>query len=133
MTEEDIANGLGQRLVYVLPQWTVIFENRDTIPAKPYVAAEIVRVSTTDDTLRGGFKISRGFLQATVVIEAGGFDREALHIADHIAAGMPYGTRITIPDGTILITKPPAIGQGFRDGPDWRVPVRIDYEAEETP
>lgn len=133
MTEQDIADALGQRLVYALPQWTVIFENRDTIPAKPYVAAEIVRVSTTDDTLGGGFKISRGFLQATAVIEAGGFDREALHIADHIAEGLPYGTRIAIPDGTITIKQPPAIGQGFRDGPDWRVPVRIDYEAEETP
>lgn len=133
MTEQDIADALGQRLVYVLPQWTVVFENRDTIPAKPYVAAEIVRVTTTDDTLRGGFKISRGFLQATVVTEAGGFDREALRIADCLAARILYGTRVDIADGTILITKPPAIGQGFRDGPDWRLPVRIDYEAEETP
>jgi hypothetical protein len=131
MTEEDISNALGQRLVAVLPATTVVFENRDGLPANPYVAAEVVRVSTTDDTLTGGFKISRGFLQATVVTEAGIFANPALQIADEIAAGFAYGDRISITDGVILITKPPAIGQGFRDGPDWRVPVRIDYEAEE--
>ena len=133
MTEQDISDALGQALVYGMPLYTVVLENRDSVPAKPYIAAEIVRVSTTDDTLRGGFKISRGYMQATVVIEAGNLANEALHIADHIAEAFPYGTRTNIPDGTILITKPPAIAQGFRDGPDWRLPVRIDYEAEETP
>lgn len=132
MTEEDISNALGQRLIHAMPLCTVVLENRDSLPAKPYIAAEVVRVSTTDDTLRGGFKISRGFLQATVVTEAGEFANPALHLADHIAEGFPYGERIAIPDGVILINKPPAIGQGFRDGPDWRLPVRIDYEAEES-
>jgi hypothetical protein len=131
VTEEDISDALGQQLVAVLPSTTVIFENRDGLPANPYVAAEVVRVSTTDDTLTGGVKISRGFLQATVVTEAGIFANPALRIADEIAAAFPKGERLTITGGTVLITKPPAIGQGFRDGPDWRVPVRIDYEAEE--
>lgn len=131
MTEEDISDALGQQLVAALPSTTVVLENRDSLPARPYVAAEIVRISTTDDTLRGGFRRSVGFMQATVVIEAGVFANPALTIADQIAAGFPYGDRIAFPGGTILITKPPAIGQGFRDGPDWRVPVRIDYEAEE--
>ena len=133
MTEDDISNILGQTLVDALPGWTVVFENRDTLPKRPYVTSEIVRVSTTDNTLAGGFNISRGYLQATVVIEAGGFATEGLHIADHVAKGFPYGLRLTIPDGTVLITKPPAVGQGFRDGPDWRTPVRVDYEAEENP
>lgn len=133
MTEEDISDALGQALVAGMPQYTVVVENRDSVPAKPYIAFEIVRVSTTDDTLRGGFKISRGFMQATVVAEAGEFANPSLRIADLIAAGFPYGTRLTIPDGTVLITKPPAVGQGFRDGPDWRTPVRVDYEAEENP
>lgn len=132
MTEEDISNALCQALIYGLPGRTIILENRNGIPQKPYIAAEIVRVSTTDDTLAGGFKISRGFMQATVVIEAGNLANEALHLADHIAAVFPYGRRISIPDGVILINKPPAVGQGFRDGPDWRLPVRIDYEAEEA-
>lgn len=131
MTEEDIANVLGQRLVYAMPEHTVLFENRDGLPARPYIAFEIVRVSTTDDTLRGGHKISRGFIQATVVTEAGSFANEGLHIADHIAEGFPYGDRLDIPGGTILIRKTPEVGQGFRDGPDWRTPVRVDYEAEE--
>ena len=131
MTEEDISDALGQKLVAVMPLNTVIFENRDGIPAKPFIAAEAVRVSTTDDTLRGGFKRSTGFLQATVVTEAGIFANPALQIADAIAAGFPKGTRLTITGGVVMITKPPAIGQGFRDGPDWRVPVRVDYEAEQ--
>lgn len=131
MTEEDISDALGQQLVAALPSTTVVLENRDSLPARPYVAAEIVRVSTTDDTLRGGSKISRGYMQATVVTEAGIFANPALQIAEEIVVAFPYGDRIAIPSGVILITKPPAIGQGFRDGPDWRVPVRIDYEAEE--
>jgi hypothetical protein len=130
VTEEDISDALGQALVAATTT-TVIFENRDSLPALPYIAAEVVRVSTTDDTLRGGFTRSVGFLQATVVTEAGIFANPALQIADEIAAAFPKGERLTIPGGTILITKPPAIGQGFRDGPDWRVPVRIDYEAEQ--
>lgn len=132
MTEEDISDALGQQLVNAMPTTTVVVENRDSVPATPYIAAEVVRVSTTNDTLGTGFKIARGYMQATVVIEAGEFANPALRLADEVAAGFPYGDRIAIPDGTILITKPPAIGQGFRDGPDWRVPVRIDYEAEES-
>jgi len=131
MTEEDIQNALGQRLVDAMPLYEVVFENRDSVPARPYIAAEVVRVRTFDDTLAGGFKHSVGFFQATVVIEAGLFASPALHIADHIAEAFPYGTRITIPGGVITVMQPPAIQQGIRDGMDYRVPVRIDYEAEE--
>lgn len=131
MTEGGISDALCQRLVTNLPTTTVVLENRDGLPRKPFVAAEIVRVGTTDDTLRGGFKISRGYMQATVVIEAGTFINPALTLAETIVTAFPYGTRITITSGAVLITKPPAIGQGYRDGPDWRVPVRIDYEAEQ--
>ncbi len=131
MTEEDIANALGQRLVAALPLYEVVFEGRDGLPNRPYVAAEVVRVKTFDDTLAGGFRHSVGFFQATAVIEAGIFASPALHIAEQIAEGFPYGTRITIPGGVITIKQPPAIQQGIRDGMDYRVPVRIDYEAEE--
>jgi hypothetical protein len=132
VTEEDISDELGRRLLQAVSLTPVVFENRDSLPPMPYIAAEVVRVSTTDDTLRGGFTRSVGFLQATVVTEAGIFANPALRIADEIAAAFPKGDRLNITGGTVLITKPPAIGQGFRDGPDWRVPVRIDYEAEEA-
>jgi hypothetical protein len=131
VNERDISEALCRSIVDAMPTRCFVLENRDSLPAKPYVALEVVRVSKTDDTLRGGHTRALGFVQATVVTDRGAFDSEALCLADEVERALPYGTRITITGATITILKPPFTGQGFPDGPDWRVPVRIDYEAQE--
>lgn len=130
MTEAEISNALCRRLVEALPLRTIVLENRDSIPARPYVAVELVRVSKTDATLNGAQAIHRGFLQATVVSKVDAFANDALGIAEEVAGVFPYTQRITAGTGQIVIWKPPQVEQAFRDGPDWRTPVRVDYEAK---
>ena len=128
MTEAEISDALCRRLVDALPLRRIVLENRDSIPARPYIVVEVVRVSKTDATLDGTGPTHRGFVQATVVSETDAWANDALNIAEEVAAVFPYGQRLA--NGQITIKKPPQIEQAFRDGPDWRTPVRVDYEAE---
>lgn len=130
MTEAEISDAICLRLVDTLPQRRIVLENRDSIPARPYIVLEIVRVSKTDATLDGAQPIHRGFLQATVVSDTDAWANTGLDIAEEVAAVFPYGQRFAAGGGEITIKKPPQVEQAFRDGPDWRTPVRVDYEAE---
>jgi hypothetical protein len=131
MTEKEISEALCRRLVEELPLRTVLLENRDSLPARPYVVVELVRVGKTDSTLNGGKAIHRGFLQATVVSKLDVFAGEGLEIAEEVAAVFPYALRFSAGDGQVVIWKPPQVEQSFRDGPDWRTPIRVDYEASQ--
>jgi hypothetical protein len=129
MTEAQISEALCRRLVEALTDYTVVQENRDSLPAPPYLVTEIVRVSKTDATLTGVKPVHRGYLQVSVISETDVFNDQGLRIAEEAAAVYPYPLRIAAGDGEIVITKPPQVEQAFRDGPDWRTPVRVDYEA----
>lgn len=130
MTEAQISDALCRRLVDALPMRRIVLENRDSIPARPYVVVEIVRVSKTDATLDGTAPTHRGFLQATVVSDTDDWANPGLEIAEEVAAVFPYTLRIAAGTGEITILKPPQVEQSFRDGPDWRTPVRVDYEGQ---
>jgi hypothetical protein len=131
MTQAEVVAALTARLKWCLPLYRILEENRDGLPLRPYLVLDVVPVSRTDNTLRGGLAIRRGFLQVTVVTEAGSYAFDALTIAAEVEEAFTYGLRLPAGGGEIVITKPPETGQGFRDGPDWRVPVRVDYEAHE--
>lgn len=128
MTEAEISDALCGRIKDNLPARKVIWENRDSIPARPYIVLEVVRLPPIDRTVSGGYTERRGFLQATVVSEIDEFANPGLLIAGEIEALFPKG-QIVIGGNAITIRNPPHIGQSFRDGPDWRTPVRIDYEV----
>ena len=129
MKEADIANILGQRLSAPAVIGAVIWENQEVQPVPPYLVLEVVRTDTTDDTLGGGAAVHSGFMQISVVCETNKFSTAALNIADDVADRFPYGLRLPVGSGEILITKPPSIKQGYPDGIHWRVPVRVDYQA----
>lgn len=65
----------------------------------------------------------------TVVSELDAFATAGLTVAESIADRFPKALRLLITGATVLITKPSEIKQGYRDGPHWRTPVRIDYRA----
>jgi hypothetical protein len=89
-----------------------------------------VRVNRRDATIVGTDPISLGFAQVTIVAEVDKFSTSAVRLADDVAARFPMGLRLNVSGGgVIVIIQPPSVLQGFRDGPDWRVPVRIEYEA----
>ena len=51
-------------------------------------------------------------------------------IAGSVAARYPMGLRLNVSvGGVVVIIHPPSVLQGFKDGSDWRVPVRAEYEA----
>lgn len=126
-----ISNALGRRLITLEPSLKIGWPNKD-VPAgtpHPYLIFDHVPVSRTDDTLKGGAAISRGFAMVTVMSEIGTFETGATDIAEAVAALFEYATRIPVIGGEITITQPPEVMQGYPDGPHWRVPVRIPYSA----
>lgn len=128
MTEAEISDALCGRIKDNLPARRVIWENRDAIPQRPYIVLEVVRLPPIDRTTDGSLKTRRGYVQATVVSEVDEFANPGLLISGEIEALFPKG-QIVIGGNAITIKNPPHISQGFRDGPDWRTPVRIDYEV----
>jgi hypothetical protein len=129
MSETHISDAICGRITDQLPGYTVIWENRDSIPARPYIALEVVRLAPRDRTVSATKTEFAGFLQASVVAELDQFANPSLEMAEEIAGLFPTGQSIPAGDVTITIMKPPHIQQGYRDGPDWRTPVKIDYEA----
>ena len=125
ISEADISVALQQRLTGILGLPPIAFENKDFTDTRPYVAVEIVPTSRTDRTLSGGHIESRGFMQINIVREIDEWAEPALRLADTIMAHFPKGLRLAVAFGEIVITKPPEIKQGYRDGPNWRLPVHI--------
>lgn len=129
--DTDISNALGQRLATLTPALPIGWPNKD-VPAgtpHPFLIFDHVPVSRTDSTLKGGGTIVRGFAMVTVMAEIGVFATNATTIADSIAALFAYPLRLTVTGGTVTISQPPEVMQGYPDGPHWRTPVRIPYTA----
>ena len=129
MKKSDISKALGRRISDVNLGYPLAWENKNFGDKRPFLVFELVPISSQDNTLAGGFEIHRGFMQISVVAELNKFSNDADDIADEVAALFPKALKIPITGGTITIIAPAFIGQGYRDGSDWRVPVRVDYEA----
>lgn len=131
ISEADIAQALQQHLAGMTDVPAIAYENKD-LPAgtaRPYLVVETVRVSRIDRTLKGGKVESRGYMQITVVDAVDQWAFPAERLADDISERFAYPQSLAVTGGRVTITKPPAIQQGYRDGPNWRLPVRIDYLA----
>ena len=131
ISEQQIEQALGQRLLSISGLPSVFWENEDvpTGTERPYILSEIVPTSTTDRTIDGAAKRHRGYLMAVLVGDLDKFATPNKVISELITAHFPQGLRLTIGDGEVVITKPPDVKQGFRVGPSWRLPIRIDYLA----
>ena len=126
-----ISNALGQRLMTLTPTPTVVWPNKEpgSTPSRPYLIFDFVPVSRTDDTTTTDAPVSRGFAQVTVMAQIDAFATSATTLAENIAALLPYGLKLTVTGGKVLISQPPEVQQGYPDGPHWRTPVRIPYMA----
>lgn len=111
--------------------------NIDFDPSKPgnlpYVACEIVRARTSDDTFDGVAPIVTGALIATVVVAKGTGEVAADSLAEQIAALFPMGASIPAAGMTTQILQPPHIREGIGDGTYWRIPVSIPFQTFKTP
>jgi len=130
ISEGDIADALGQHLESMTDVFPIVWENRDAeIPKPPYLVVEMVRLPPTDPTLNGEGTIHRGFMQVSVVGKLHEWARPNERQADLIAARFRKSRKLAVSGGKITINRPPFVGQGYRDGPKWRLPVQIHYEA----
>jgi len=134
MTPVEIEKALGQRLVGMANVPMIVWPNQDANPARPFLLFQHVPVTRIDATLDGAGEMARGYALITVVTDRNvdTFATPANTLAGQIMAQFEYGLRLTMATGQITINKPPEALAGYRDGPDWRAPVRVDYVAEEN-
>lgn len=132
MKEADISRAMQERLATMPGVPFIVYEN-DDLPvnqARPYLALEMVRTGRKDPTLKGGSStISQGFMQITIVASLDGFATGAERLSDSIMALFPRGTRITGQDGGTLTVTQSEAKQAYREGPDWRMPLHVDFWA----
>jgi hypothetical protein len=129
MTETGIEAALLAHLAAMTPALPIVKPNERSPNAKPYLAFEVVRVSRRIPALANGVTVSRGFVQITVVHDANTGTDTAGADADAVAAHYPKLLKLAVTGGKITIMDTPEIREGFRDRADWRVPVRVPYQA----
>lgn len=130
ISTKKIELALGEYLSEMTGVPTIAWQNQNINPARPFLVADHVPVSRTDPTLDGTGETVTGQFMVYAVVAGGGFTNAANDLADKIMAHFAYRTLINFDNGDILVVKPPEALPGYRDGPDWRVPVRIDYEVQ---
>lgn len=133
MRQSTIARLLGRQLLTGFPSAQIVWPNDIAgLPDKPFIAFQIVRVGTESRTLARGQEVRIGFAMITIVQAVDVFATAAEDMADQVGALFPFGLRLVDAQGTITITRPPEVMTAFRDGPDYRVPVRVAFEANST-
>jgi hypothetical protein len=131
ISEADIANALTDHLAGMSDLPPVAWPNKDlpTGTGYPYLVVQLVRVSRQDRTLKGGHANSRGFMLVTGVDQVDEWETTLERLADRVSERFSYPRSLSVTGGRVTITKPPELQRGYRDGPRWRLPVRIDYLA----
>lgn len=137
--ERDIENALKAILSGASLGYPINWPNQSQSDAKPRLEVLFAGGERTGGTLKGGeVERSEGILSVAVVWDIGESTGDANDVANSVKALYVEGARTAITGGSLVITKPPTIQKGFKDGPtpgqltEWRVPVVIEYRAETT-
>lgn len=131
ISEKDIAQALRLHLETMPDRLPTSWDNKDLEKIqRPYLVSEIVRTGRTSRRLDGTGVKSRGFFMVTVVIERGSWATTAEAEGDRLLDHFAHPLSLDVPGGKVKSTKPPELKQGYPDGPNYRLPVRIDYLAE---
>ena len=97
------------------------------------IAHQAIPLAIDDATIAQSAPIWRGFMQATVVRDLNEFETAGLADRKALAELFPSGTRLPLGDGAvILINGHPQPQRPYRDGPNYRFPLRINI-ATDTP
>lgn len=100
---------------------------------KPCLVFGLTPATRPAVTLKGGEVLREfGVFSADLVIEQGIGTTTANAHAAAIASDYAEGSRIAISGGKITIMKPADIRKGYPDGPWWRVPIIVTYQADVT-
>lgn len=126
MNDEQIYEQFKNRLIDALLFVPIVPPNSDTNPQKPYLLIDVTTIRRFNQSLSGGIEKAEGVCQITLVSETDEDELTSVREAQKIKDLFPYGLRM---GNEVLVTAPAEIKQGYRDGPDWRTPVHIDYLA----
>ena len=127
MTDDEIYVHFKAVLDANLPFTKVVPPNCDSFPQKPYLLIDVMPIRRFNRSLSGGIEQSEGICQITLVSETDEDELASLKKANsEIVVLYPYGLRM---GNEVLVTKPPDVKNGYRDGPDWRTPIHIEYLA----
>jgi hypothetical protein len=130
MTFDQIETALGQHLAAMPSCPPIAWPNKDANPARPFLAVQHVPTLRAARQIQGNGYIGEGFMMVTVVAARDTFAGPASVIAQALINRFPQGLRLLAGAGRVLIHKPAEPMPAFRDGPDWRQPVRIAYRLE---
>ncbi|PHR93490.1 MAG: hypothetical protein COA78_32835 [Blastopirellula sp.] len=131
MKEADISKALRERLEAKAGLPPIVYENKDSgAVVRPRLVLTMVRGSRVDPTLTGGGTTRHtGFMQVSIVSELDQHAFPSENLADDIADHFPRGLKLAGESGGTVTISGAEIGIAYRDGPDWRLPVKIDYLA----
>ena len=130
MNKKDIVNALKDQLDGTIFGLGLSMPNVDYSGSRPYIEVSFPDAARSGGTLKGGEIIREiGRMSVIVCTDLDKGEDEANDYADQVAAKFPEGKSFPITGGKVIITAPPDIRGGFRDGPEWRVPVIVRYLA----
>jgi hypothetical protein len=123
----DIENAFGQRLAAMTDCPPVAWENRDMDEARPLLIVTHNPVSRIDPTSAGGMVQQSGFFEVSILTAWGEFKTASNALADQIINRFPKALRLALSNGgqLVILSAQPMVG--YRDGVDYRQPVRIGY------
>ena len=108
----------------------IVWQNRDGLPAKPFLIVELLPGPIRDDTLSQTAPTWSGSLLCTVVMDLNRYDAEGRAMIGQLAALFPAGERHSIPGGAVMIAGHPRPLPGYRDGADYRLQLSIPLKSD---
>ena len=96
---------------------------------RPFFEVQFPAQNRNGDFLSADVTRETGRMAIVIVTEAGTGEDAASDYAEAVSDLFPQALRIPFTGGEITIEQPADIRGGFRDGPDWRVPVIVQYSA----
>lgn len=129
MTSTEIITAFGNDLLTMTDVPTLIWEDGHDDPTRPAIFVQNIVNTRTSPSLSNGSYYEDGAFLLQVMTQKGDYARDARIIADNIVAHFRKGRKIGNV-GIMRIAAPPVVqGNGFPDGDDWKLPVRVNYIA----
>lgn len=126
----DIEKAIGQRLAAMTDCPPINWPNRDLDSARPILIFTHNVTARGEAGLNGGGLSQEGFVEIAVMVNAGDYTTDANSWAGAIMARFPKALRLPLANGGhVVIVSARVMGAGYRDGADFRLPVRINYKT----
>lgn len=129
MSATAIVGALKAHVEASLPDVVGVWPNVPYPGDVPRYEFEMAAADRTGLLAPGEGVTERGRFTLTAVVGAGEAEAGALTLADTLAGIVPDGLWLAFTGGRLRIMGPATVRPGYLDGPEWRVPVLVRYEA----